>query len=274
MCKVIFKLPPSNQIFQDMKHFSKKSIALSESSVYVKNTLKFDHPGLMKSAVKINLFQLRYYPIFLLLALFPNNGGHLLAQTGQSDTQSWNDIQLSAALSKKIDFNLVGTFRFGDNIRKLVDRRVAVGFTFKAGKYLLFAPSYTNISTNSPTGRGATENRLSFASTVRAPFGKLVISDRNLFERRWRAINATRYRNRLQFEHPFEIGKFAFGLFASDEVFYDWSVNHWVRNRFLVGASKPLNKRLTLDVYFMRQNDGRTHPGDLDIIGTILRIKF
>ncbi len=228
----------------------------------------------MKTVVHINSYQLRCHAVSLLVIFILNGGRYLLAQTGQSDTQSWNDFQLSAPLSKKIDFNLVGTFRFGDNIQKLVDRRVAVGFTFKAGKYLLFAPSYTNISTNSPTGRSATENRLSFASTVRVPFGKQIISDRNLFERRWRTINATRYRNRLQFEHPFNIGKFAFGLFTSDEVFYDWSFNHWVRNRFIVGGSKTINKKLTLDVYFMRQNDGRTHPGDLNIIGTILRIKF
>lgn len=227
----------------------------------------------MDMVIHVNLFRLRHYPFYLMIILLLMGGENILAQFGQGDTQSWNDIQLSAALSKKIDFNLIGTFRFGDNAQRLVDRRIGVGFTFKTGKYLSFAPSYINITTNSPTRRSATENRLSLASTIRVPFGKLVVSDRNLFERRLRSTNSTRYRNRLQFEHPFNIGKFKFGLFTSDEVFYDWSVNGWVRNRFIVGGSKPLNKKLTLDVYYLRQNDGRTHPGDLNIIGTILRIK-
>ena len=228
----------------------------------------------MKIVVQINPFQSRRCPIYLLILLLLSGGRQLFAQTGQSDTQFWNDLQLSAPLSKRIDFNLVGTFRFGDNFRRLTDRRVGVGLTFKWRKYLLFAPSYTNISTNSATGRSATENRLSFASTARLAFGKLIISDRNLFERRWRTLNATRYRNRLQFEHPFKVDKLAGGIFTSDEVFYDWSVNRWVRNRFIIGASRPLNKKLTLDVYYMRQNDGRTHPGDLNVIGTVLRLKF
>jgi hypothetical protein len=216
----------------------------------------------MKELAQINLFRLNHYTFVLIVIFLFVNAQNTLAQSAQEDTQSWNDLQLSAPLSKKVDFNLTGTFRFGNNLQKLVERRIAIGFTFKTGKYLSFAPSYTNIVTNSVTGRSAIENRLSFATTIRFALGKLVISDRNLFERRLRATNTTRYRNRLQFEHPFNIGKFKFGLFASDEVFYGWNVNHWFRNRFIVGISKSLNKKLALDVYYLRQNDGLARPGD------------
>jgi hypothetical protein len=63
-------------------------------------------------------------------------------------------------------------------------------------------------------------------------------------------------------------------LFVGDEVFYDWSIDRWVRNRFSVGGSKVFNKRFTQDVYYLRQNDGVSIPGDLNVIGTILRIKL
>jgi hypothetical protein len=41
-----------------------------------------------------------------------------------------------------------------------------------------------------------------------------------------------------------------------------------------VGASREFNKHLTLELYYMRQNDGRARPGDLHIIGSLWRIKL
>ena len=193
----------------------------------------------------------------------------------QDDTQQWNDIQFATALHKKVDFNLYGTLRFGRDISHLVDRRVGVGFTFKVGKYLTFAPSYLNITMRPFENRKVNENRLVFAGTVRVPLGKFVVSDRSQFERRLRfPINSTRYRNRLQIEYPIKLGDKAMTLFASDEVFYDWSVNDWVRNRFAVGVSRKFNQHFTGDIYYMRQNDGRARPGDLNIIGVTYRIRY
>jgi hypothetical protein len=63
-------------------------------------------------------------------------------------------------------------------------------------------------------------------------------------------------------------------LYIADEVFYDWSLDRWVRNRFIVGGTKVLNKHLTQDVYYLRQNDGVSVPGDMNVIGTTLRVKL
>jgi hypothetical protein len=110
--------------------------------------------------------------------------------------------------------------------------------------------------------------------TLRFNIEKFRFSDRNLFERRFRnpGITSTRYRNRLQVEHPLGRSELGFSLFVADEVFYDWSIDCWVRNRFTAGASKALNKHFTQDVYYLRQNDGVSVPGDLHVIGTTLRI--
>jgi hypothetical protein len=75
-------------------------------------------------------------------------------------------------------------------------------------------------------------------------------------------------------EHPASLGKFSFNVFAADEVFYDWSVDDWVRNRFSAGGFKKFGKRYTAEVYYLRQNDGRARPGDLHVIGTILKIQL
>jgi hypothetical protein len=192
----------------------------------------------------------------------------------KEDTQFWNDVQITAPVTKQVDFLINTTLRIGRDVTFLVDRRVGVGFSFKVGKYLTFSPTYTNIVMRPYKNRKVNENRLSFASTVRFKRGDFTLSDRNLVERRLRfPLDSTRYRNRLQIDHPVQISGFKFTAFVADEVFYDWSVNDWVRNRFAVGGGRVINKNLTFDLYYMRQNDGRARPGDLNIIGTTVRLR-
>jgi len=194
----------------------------------------------------------------------------------KADTQNWNDIQLTVPLEKKVDFVLQGTLRIGDNITRPVDERWGIGFVFKINRYLSFSPSYFHREATPPNGKHETEERATLGATLRFPLGKFSLIDRNAFERRWRhpQVNAWRYRNRVQLEHPFKINKVKFTFFVSDEVFYDWSLHDWVRNRFSVGANHAFNKHFTLEVYGMRQNDGRTRPGDIDIIGTVMRFRL
>ena len=194
----------------------------------------------------------------------------------QSDTQIWNDVQFSVALNKAVDFTLLGTLRLGRNVSRPVDERIGMAFSFKAGKYLTFTPSYLHIGMQPFKGRKVWENRLSFATTVRFPVGHFALSDRNLFERRLRhpGGDSTRYRNRLQIEHPVGPPKMKLALYVADEVFYDWSFNAWVRNRFTVGVSKVFNKHMSGDLYYLRQNDGHSVPGDIHVIGTHWRFKF
>ena len=199
------------------------------------------------------------------------------AQTSppQTDTQQWNDVQIAVPITKDIDFNILGTLRIGRSVSRPVDERIGVGATFRFGQYFTFAPTYLHIGMQPFARRRVWENRLSFPLTVRFQAGKFRLSDRNLFERRFRGLIAsTRYRNRFQVDHPIGPDRMKLSLFVTDEVFYDWLVNDWVRNRFAIGISRPLNKNITLDIYYLRQNDGRSVPGDLHVIGTTWRIKL
>lgn len=194
----------------------------------------------------------------------------------ETDIQQWNDVQFAVPVTKDIDFNLFGTLRIGRDVSRAVDERIGVGFTFRAGKYLSFTPAYLHIGMQPFERRKVWESRLSFATTLRFQTNKFRFSDRNLFERRYRhpGTPSTRYRNRFQVEHPIGSDKIKLSLFASDEVFYDWTVNRWVRNRFAAGVSKVLSSSVTLDVYYLRQNDGISRPGDLHVIGTNWRIRL
>jgi hypothetical protein len=200
----------------------------------------------------------------------------VLGQTDQTDNQLWTEVQLAVPVTKTVDFNVLGTLRLGRNISHPVDERVGVGFTFRFGKYFSVSPNYLQIGTQPFAGRRAWENRLSFPVQVRFNAGHFRLTDRNLFERRFRnnGAKSSRYRNRFQVEHPVGNKKWALSLYVADEVFYDWSINRWVRNRFTVGGSKVFNKHFTQDLYYLRQNDGVSVPGDLNVIGTTLRFRL
>ena len=198
------------------------------------------------------------------------------ALPSRSDTQNWNDVNLTVPLSKQVDYVMQGTLRNGRNLSRPVDERLGIGFAFKFGKYLTVTPNYLYIGMQPFEGRRIFENRLSVPTTVRVPVGRFVFADRNLFERRLRhpGVNSTRYRNRFQVEHPIGPAKQKISLFVSDEVFYDWLVNAWVRNRAAVGVSKVVNKHFTFELYYLRQNDSHSVPGDLHVIGSTWRFKL
>jgi len=190
----------------------------------------------------------------------------------RTDNQLWTDVQLAAPVTKSFDFNILGTLRLGRDINRPVDERVGAGFTWKIGKYWTVSPNYLHIGMQPVRGRKIWENRLTLPVTLRFNLDKFRLSDRNQFEHRIRnsGLRTNRYRNRFQVEHP--VGPLS--LYVADEVFYDWAVDRWVRNRFTIGASKVFDKHFTQEFYYLRQNDGVSVPGDLNVIGTTLRFRL
>ena len=194
----------------------------------------------------------------------------------RTDNQQWTDVQLAVPVTKNFDFNLLGTLRLGRDISRPVDERVGAGFTWRIGKYWTVSPNVLGIGMQPVRGRKVWETRLSLPVTLRFNAGKFRLSDRNLLEHRIRnsGLRSNRYRNRFQIEHPVGDKEWNLSLYVGDEVFYDWFVDRWVRNRFTVGASKVFNKHYTQDFYYLRQNDGVSIPGDLNVIGTTLRFRL
>lgn len=215
--------------------------------------------------------------IFLLLLYLAIAASFANAQTNQDndDNQSWNDVQITVPITEKFDFFLLGTWRFGKDVSRLNDRRIAVGYVYKPTKSLSISPFYWNIVARNASGKFRQENRLNLRITYRFPFKKFGLSHRSGFEYRIRQPqNSWRYRPSLTFEKGIEkiIPKSKF--FVTEEVFYDSILNKFSRNRFSIGITKTINKKLSLDLYYMRQNDGYTHPGDLNVIGTSWKIKL
>lgn len=214
--------------------------------------------------------------IFFVLAFVVCGAVPSVAQTADADDyQSWNDVSITVPMTKEFDFYLSGTLRFGKNITRVNERRIAVGFVYKPNKTWSFQPFYWNILARNASGRFRTEHRLNLRATYRFPFKKFTLSHRSWFERRWRQPqNSWRYRPSLTLEK--DIKKIVPGakFFITEEVFYDSILKKFSRNRLSLGINKTLTKNLSLDIFYLRQNDGFSRPGDLNVIGTSWRIKF
>lgn len=214
--------------------------------------------------------------LLLVLCFWCLSVAQTYGQLARTDNQSWNDVQVTIPVTNHFDFNLFGTLRVGRNISHPIEERIGAGFNFKVGKHVQVSPHYLHIGMQPFARRRVWENRLVLPVQVRFNVGDFEFSNRNQFERRLRSsgLKTTRYRNRFQVAHPVGAKEWQLSLFVSEEVFYDWTVDRWVRNRFSVGGSKVFNKHFTLDVYYLRQNDGVSVPGDLNVIGTTLRFKL
>ena len=95
------------------------------------------------------------------------------------------------------------------------------------------------------------------------------LSDRNQVE--WRLRNSsesTRYRNRFQVEHSIGPDDLGLSLFVADEVFYDLSADAGAQP-FFSRRQQGVNKHFTQEIYYLRQNDSFSVPGDLHVIGTL-----
>lgn len=196
--------------------------------------------------------------------------------TDDEDIQSWNDVQLTIPVNKQFDFYTLLTLRFAKNVTRVNEGRIGAGFTYHPNKSWSFQPFYLFIDARNSRSQFKAEHRLNMRIGYHFPIKSFGLTHRSTFEYRIRQpLNSWRYRPSLTFDKDIPksfIPKAKF--YVTEEVFYDSLLDKFSRNRFTVGITKTLTKKLSLDLYFMRQNDGYSHPGDLSVIGTAWKIKL
>jgi Protein of unknown function (DUF2490) len=191
-----------------------------------------------------------------------------------SDNQSWNDLQITVPITKKLNGIFSGTLRIGRNFRRPVDERVGFQLSYKANKNFTFASGVLYRAAQPFANRKTYETRFIGSVTATLPIGKYSLSNRNQYEYRFQNSRANNwnYRNRTQLEREITIGKTKVKPFIYAEFFYDGARKDWFRGRYAAGVSKKFNKNFTLDVYYMRQQDGISRPGNLNVIGTTWKV--
>lgn len=196
------------------------------------------------------------------------------AKPPENDNQFWNDTQLVVWSNKKNELAINGYLWIGRNFSHPVDERIGVSFTTKPSKYLSLTGGYLYRAAQPYKNSKSYENRLIGAATVNLPLkNKFKLSNRNQFEYKARnsRSNTWDYRNRLRLEREITVKNTKITPFSSVEFFYNEKTK-WYRSRIAVGLHKKITEKLSGEIYYLRQNDGVSHPGDLNVIGTQLKI--
>ena len=210
------------------------------------------------------------------LALFPQAlFGQATNQYPRRDFQTWLDFSATHQLNENTDLLIGAGLRYGNDQGHLIYRRISSGFAFHWHKFLTLEPYYQYVVSDSLSGPITPENRLAFAATVGTSWKGWYVGDRNLGERRF-LVNGRdwRYRNRVELRRGVSVFSRQLSVFTWDEVFYSSIVGKWYRNRFALGAGRKLSNRVSIDLYYLRQNDGYSHPGDLNGLGVTLKTQF
>jgi len=216
------------------------------------------------------------FAVFFLLFLTASASAQTARPPDRDDNQIWHETVIGLPVTKKLTLNLNGILRFSGDQRRFTDDRAGFGFAYKFNKNVTAGTSYLYRFTETVRNRKNYENRFIAYLTLSKGFGKFGVSNRNQYEYQARNSRADKwvYRNRLQAEREIKLENFGFKPFVSAEVFYDSAAEKFSRLRLIGGASKKLYKNLTLDAYYMRQQDTTTNPGDLNVFGTTLRLNF
>jgi hypothetical protein len=194
----------------------------------------------------------------------------------QHDTQLWPDTQVAFKLRPDLRLILYGTARIGHVDTTLVSARIGVGLNKSFGEHFSGALFYHRINSESATRLTSREHRIFIELTPRTALGQgFAVQNRVRLE--WREINnrgSWRFRNRLQFERPFNLGARKLTPYLAGETYYDTRFRTWNRNDLFLGARVPLNQHVTIDGFYMRRWDARARPGFLHVIGAYWRLEF
>jgi hypothetical protein len=223
-----------------------------------------------------NFLALRRFPYILLALIFlaaaaDSVGAQIL---DDSDFQSWNDLQITAPITKNLELFTVTTLQIHDNISKIDNVRFGVGVTAKPVKGLAITPFMTFMSDRNILNNFRYEYRPAVRAVYKYQFKHFALGHRSQFEYRFRpGRNSWRYRPSVAAEKPLP-ASWAKGtkVFAAAEPFYDSLSGRFSRFRFGVGVNKSLNEHLSVDVFYFRQGDNFSLPRTVNGIGTVWRL--
>lgn len=194
-----------------------------------------------------------------------------------NDNQFWNDLQLIFTLNKKVTATFSGSLRIGKNVTRPVDERVGLAFSYRVNKNLSFGAGYTYRVAQPLNGSRFFENRPVINATFTLPLKKKYkLLNRHQID--FRLINSRpntwNYRNRTTFEREINVFRRKIKPYISAEFFYDDRRKDWFRGRYTIGINREFTKKLSADFFYMRQQDGISRPGNLNVIGTSWRIRL
>jgi hypothetical protein len=170
-------------------------------------------------------------------------------------------FELSTPLTNRVGINTYG-FYLG-NVRigiALIEVPVSIQKHFIVTPSYLFVnvpPSGFTLLTGQPAASSYEEHQFRLAGTFITTFRGFTISERNMYVRRFTpAGDVNRYRNRIYVSRQVSLGSYKVSPFIFDEVYHDFLPQKWLRRNWIVaGVDMPINRYLTFQPSYIRQDD-------------------
>jgi len=168
--------------------------------------------------------------------------------------------------------------RFGDDSSELYYQHSDIGVSYSGlAKWLELGANYRLVLEKKNKDWLYTNTPHLNATFKTDLFGRINLSDRNRLEYRDRekADDSWRYSNKFTVKAPFEIKNFDFEAYVADEIFLDFDIGEFNKNRLSPGICFKLTKNLSLDVYYMWELDKKSkHWLNYNILGTQIKLSF
>jgi hypothetical protein len=133
-------------------------------------------------------------------------------------------------------------------------------------KHLVVTPGYMFVNVppvglsllaNRTANQSYHENQVRFAATVQTAWHGFIFSDRNMYVRRFTPTSEiNRYRNKIYVAHPLSFDSYKVNPFIFEEMYHDFVPGKWLRrNWFVAAVDMPINRHLTFQPSYIRQDD-------------------
>jgi hypothetical protein len=191
------------------------------------------------------------------------------------DWQYWNRLILKHEFSDKWALDIASEQKWRDDVSDLFLYGVFIVPTVKLTENVSLGAGY-RLERKEEGDSWTTENRLLFPLTVGWTVKPWQFQLRNQLEYRDLEDDQDRWRIRewILLKWPVQIGRLSVVPFASEEVFYDFTVEQMNQNRAAVGLSVPWRKHTTLSVYYMNKTERDGDWSAVNVLGTEITFKF
>jgi hypothetical protein len=214
---------------------------------------------------------LRRAALRAVLALFCSAGVCRAApqvEYANQDTEIWYDDVVHVSWHDKQALLIALGLRQSLDIGHLIYRHAGAGYSFQPTGFLTIVPRYDFYNRNKSPVLKQDENRISLEITAAKDFGKWTLRDRNFCDRRFQPSGQTwRYRNRAEAEHCLPIPHLRLKGVLWYQAYYNTHDHGWAQKRVAAGVRRPLCKQISVQVYYLRQFDGPSRPGNVNAIG-------
>jgi hypothetical protein len=187
------------------------------------------------------------------------------------DVQGWNELDVSARINSLLDMTVSSQMRLSAQARNPATYSNGVDLNIRAADHLIVTSSYYLIASRTTAGTWAHSRVPILAATSWYTWGGWTFSSRSRFAQvKGDGSDFWLFQHRARLDYA--IG--GASLFVWDEISRYSLFHTWNRNRFAVGTRIAGSPRAAIDVYYIRQNDSRTRPRQIDGIGLTLELRF